>query len=130
MAAKEVPDFIFDAALDTVALGDQIRVLSAYTLGDTHATVVTNTLANQALTPGDGGGDFVIANGDTSGRKITILQQLDVPIGTTGTANHVAITKDAATATVNLVTTVAAQALTSGGTVTVNAYDFEINDPA
>lgn len=126
---KEVPDFILDAALDTVALGDSIRVLSAYTLGDTHATVVTNTIAQGALTPGDGGGDFTIANGDTSGRKITISQQVDLSISTTATANHVAVVKDAATVSVNLVTTTPAQALTSGGTVTVNAYDYEITDP-
>jgi hypothetical protein len=125
---KEVPNIIFDAALDEVATGDRIRVLSAYTLGDTHATVVTNTLADGALTPGDGGGDFTIADGDTSGRKITIEQQVDLPIGTTGDANHVAITLDASTQ-VNLVTTTPTQSLTSGGTVTVNAYDYEITDP-
>lgn len=125
---KEVPNFIFDAALDAVATGDRMRVLSAYTLGDTHATVVGNTIADGALTPGDGGGDFTIADGDTSGRKITMSQQVDLPISTTATANHVAVTLDASTQ-VNLVTTTPAQALTSGGTVTVNAYDYEITDP-
>lgn len=71
------------------------------------------------------GGDFTIANGDTSGRKVTIAQQATLTIDASGTATHVAINDG----TDYYVTTCTSQALTSGGTVTVPAWDIEIADP-
>lgn len=71
------------------------------------------------------GADFTTANGDTNGRKVTIGQQTDVPIDNTGTATHVVISDT----TDIFVTTCTSQALTSGGTVTVPAWDIEIADP-
>lgn len=70
--------------------------------------------------------DYVISNGDTSGRKLAIQQQLDIPIDNTGTGNHVALDDNT---TLLFVTTATSQVLTSGGTVTVNEFDWEIADP-
>ncbi len=58
-----------------------------------------------------------------SGRKNKLAQQADVPIDASGTADHFATTDDT---DLLLVTTCTAQALTSGGTVTVNAVKHEI----
>lgn len=89
----------------------------------TTITDITTTmkLASTSLT----GGDFTIANGDTSGRKSTVAQKTGVSITATGTATHVAIDDG----TDWVVTTCTSQALTSGGTVTIPAWKREIADP-
>jgi hypothetical protein len=70
--------------------------------------------------------DFTGPADDTSGRKITTVQQTDVPVDTTGTATHVAI---CAAAALILVTTCTLQGLTSGNTVTIPAFKDNIADP-
>lgn len=124
--AKYVTDNALDAMLDYIAQGNILTVCSAQPTTRTEA-VTTYKLADVTLTPGDGNGDFTIANGDTNGRKITIAQQADIPIDTTGTATHVAICDGSE---LLLVTTCTSQALTSGNTVTVPAFDDEIADPS
>lgn len=124
--AKWANDNMMDAALDYVATGNIMTVCSAQPTTRTEA-VTTYALADIALTPGDGNGDFTIANGDVSGRKLTITQQADVNIDADGTATHVAICDGT-----NLlyVTTCTSQALTSGNTVTFPAWDIEVADPS
>jgi hypothetical protein len=124
--AKWANDNMMDAALDYVATGNIMTVCTAQPTTRTEA-VTTYALADIALTPGDGNGDFTIANGDTSGRKLTIAQQADVPIDSSGTATHVAICDGT-----NLlyVTTCTSQSLTSGNTVTFPAWDIEVADPS
>lgn len=99
------------------------------------ATVADNTATwtcrdNHALTENASmaGGDYTKANGDTSGRKVTMAQKASINIHTSGTATHVALVDDAQKA-LQEVTTCTSQALTSGGTVTVPAFDHEIADP-
>ena len=67
------------------------------------------------------------ADGDTNGRKLTIDEEADITITSSDDATHVVL----ASATVLIyVTTCTLQALTSGGTVTVPAWDIEIADAA
>lgn len=122
---KVTNDAVYDAALDKIATGNILTVCSAEPSNRTEA-VSTYALADVALTPGNGNGDYVISNGDISGRKVRIAQQTDIDIDTSGTATHVAICDDSI---VLEVTTCTSQALTSGGTVTVPAYDSEFTDP-
>jgi hypothetical protein len=70
--------------------------------------------------------DFTKANGDASGRKVTVAQQSSLPIVKSGTATHIALASPSA---LLYVTTCTDQALTSGGTVTVPAWDIEVADP-
>jgi len=124
--SKSQNDLGLDAALDWYADCDLVTVCSSQPTTYTEA-VTTYKLADIAVTPGDGAGDFTIADGDSSGRKLTTLIQSNVPIDTTGTATHVAWTKSGDT-TLRKVTTCTSQALTSGGTVTIPASDQEIAD--
>lgn len=119
---KYAADAVMDAALDKVATGTVLTVCSQQPTTRTEA-VTTYALADVVID----GTDFTKANGDTSGRKVTVGQQSSVPIDTTGTATHIAIC-DATT--LLYVTTCTSQALTSGGTVTVPAWDIEIADPS
>ena len=75
-------------------------------------------------------GDFTTANGDTSGRKVTMGAKSSVLIDTSGTANHVALVR-VADSTLIYVTTCTSQALTANGSNTVNfpAWKIEIADP-
>lgn len=124
--AKAIVDAVFDAALAKVATGTILTVCSAQPTNRTEA-VTTYALADVTLTAGDGNGDYTIANGDTSGRKVTVAQQANISIDTSGTATHIAICDGS---NLLLVTTCTSQALTSGNTVTVPAFDFEILDPS
>jgi len=71
------------------------------------------------------GGDFSKANGDVSGRKLTVAAQNSLSIDASGSATHIAINNGVD----YYVTTCTSQALTSGGTVSVPAWDIEIADP-
>lgn len=59
--AAVFPDSVYDGALTVIAGADSMEL-------QTSADAV---LCTYTLTAGDGGGTWTIANGDTSGRKIT-----------------------------------------------------------
>ena len=123
---KSVSNDVLDAALDKVATGVLLVACSAEPTTRIEA-VTTYALADISLTPGDGNGDFTVANGDTNGRKVTVAQQAGVTVDTSGTATHVAIVDGT---TLLYVTTCTSQVLTSGNTVTFPAWDIEIADPS
>lgn len=72
--------------------------------------------------------DYTIADGDTSGRKITCGAQNSVPVDVSGSGNHVAHLD-----VVNLkllgVTTCTAVAVTAGGTVNIGSHTLTLPDP-
>jgi hypothetical protein len=70
--------------------------------------------------------DYTVANGDTSGRKITTAAKSGVSVTASGTATHVSL--DDGT-TLLYVTTCTSQSLTSGNTVNIPAWKVEIADP-
>lgn len=121
--AKSTNSLVMDAALDELALATIMVACSAEPTTYVEATS-TYALADVVIGPGD----FTKANGDTSGRKVTLAQQADVPIDSTGDATHVA-TAITASSTLLDVTTCTQQTLTSGGTVTFPAWKHEIADP-
>jgi len=123
--AKSVSDLVLDAALDKSATGNILTVCDTLPTTRTEA-VTTYMLASVVVTAGDGNGDFVISNGDTSGRKLAVAQQASISITNSGDAINVAIC-DASD--LLLVTSCTLQTLTSGGTVTVPTWDQEIADP-
>ena len=120
--AKFVADSVLDAALDVIATGTILTVCSAQPTTRTEATS-TYKLADVVVDSGD----FSKANGDSSGRKVTIAQQADVPVDSSGTATHVALCDGT---NLLLVTTCTSQVLTAGNTVTIPAFDDEIADAA
>lgn len=123
---KFVLDASMDAFLADIATCTTLRVCS----GDPadRAAAITATLASVTLTAGLGNGDYTAANGDTSGRKVTVSQQADITVSASGTTGHVTLDDGV---TMRLKTSTSAIALTAGGgaTVTVNAFDDEIADP-
>lgn len=121
--AKFVPDSTLDGFLDTI-INNATRV----TICSTQPTTYTEANATYALADVTiDSSDFSKANGDTSGRKLTLAQQTGVTIDTSGTAQHVAILNVSGTALL-AVTTCTSQAVTAGNTATINAFDIEISD--
>ena len=118
---KLVTDGLIDGGLDAIALCTGITVCALqptnYADIDAKGLIPRHTLA---------GGDFTIADGDADGRKVTIAQQATLSIDVSGDADHVVIDDGVSE---YYVTTCTSQTLTSGGTVTVPAWDIEIRDP-
>ena len=125
---KSVNNDVLDAMLDYIAdNGDILTVCSTEPTTYTEATA-TYKLADVTLTKGDGNGDYTIGEGDTSGRKLTVAEQANFDVATSGTAQHVAIC-DSVNSKLLYVTTCTSQALTAGNQVTVPAWDIEVADP-
>ena len=116
---KAVSNGFLDGTLDNIAGSTSINVCSAEPANQ--AGIAAVSLADGTI----GAGDFTKANGDTNGRKVTVAQQADLTIDTSGTATHVVIDDG----TDIYVTTCTSIVLTSGGTVTIPAWDIEIADP-
>lgn len=122
--AKFLSDPVFDAALAKIATCTRMVVCSGQPAN--FAGIAAVALADVVLTAGDGNGDYVIANGDVSGRKITVGAQTGVTIDSSGTATHVSLDDGSV---LQLVTTCTSQALTAAGTVDVPAFKCEMTDP-
>lgn len=81
-------DSVLDAALDDVATCNAVHICSAEPAN--FAGIAAVSLGEYTLTAGDGGGDWTIANGDTSGRKITMGAQTGTNASATGTGTDLA----------------------------------------
>ena len=125
MAVKYAPSAVMDAAFDYIDQADTLRVCSTLSGAPTHAQIVTATLASTAITPDT---DFTKSAGDTNGRKVRVAAKAGISISASGTAEQVCLTTTSGSV-VRYVTTCTSQALTSGGTVDVPAWDVEIADP-
>lgn len=118
---KFVPNTTIDALLTEIATCTRQDATSDVST----PTDLTNTLANVTMVAGDGN-DYTIADGDTSGRKVTMAQKTGVSITGTGTALHVVLSL---AGVIKDITTCTSQVLTAGGTVAFPAWDHEVLDP-
>jgi hypothetical protein len=121
--ARNASDTFLDGSLDVlISNGDLLVICSAEPTNLTEA-VTTFALADVSLS----GSDYTKANGDVSGRKVTIAAKSGIAVDTTGTATHVAIVDSG---TELLYTTVCnSQGVSGGGTADTSSFDIEIRDP-
>ena len=124
MCAKWLADSTLELILGLIDNGTRVGVCSGQPAN--FAGIAAVLLAEVVVTAGAGGGDWTLADGDVSGRKLTLAQQADIPIDVTGTATHITVDDGA---TLLAVTTCTSQALTDTGTVTGPAFDVEVADP-
>jgi hypothetical protein len=117
-----------DKNLDEVARADRLFLCSQQpaTFAEASATYM---LAAITLTPGNGNGDWVKANGDVSGRKLTMTEQTGT--GTNpGTANHAAFAVNGSSELL-FVSTMTAFLVAAAVGFTLPAKDiWEIRDPS
>lgn len=125
--AKTVHDDVLDGALNIIKNNATREVACSQ-----QPTTYTEANATYALADVTvDSTDFTAANGDTSGRKLTVAAQSGVLIDASGTATHIALL-DVTNSKLLYVTTCTSQALTANGSNTVNlpAWDIELADPA
>src|SRR5574343_584536 len=87
----------------------------------TRAETITASLASVSVSSSD----FTVADGDISGRKVTVAQKSGT-VSTGGSATHAAIIDGTR---LLVCTTVTAQTLTGSNPVTFPAWDYELRDP-
>ena len=122
--AKELHNDVFDAALDKIATADQLSFCSAQPAN--FAGIAAVMLVEVILTAGDGNGDYVVADGDVSGRKLTVGAQTSMTPTNDGTVTY-AVLDDGTT--LLAATTVTSQAVLDSQTWDSPAFDIEITDP-
>lgn len=122
---KKADNAFYDAALGWLQSG-MVRMAACSAEPANYAGIAAVRLAETTLASGD----FTIANGDTSGRKVTIAAKSGVSISASGTANHIVLHNNSSI--LGYVTTCTALPLTSGAGNTVNfpSWKIEIAAPA
>ena len=121
--AKFASNDVLDGSLNIVRAATRLVAVSGQPAS--YAAADAGRLAEAALTVGD----FALAAGDISGRKVTIAAKSGLSVIAAGTADHVALL-DAGTSRLLYVTTCPAQALPVGGTVSIAAWSVEVGAPA
>jgi len=119
--AKMVDNSVLDAALNVIRGSTRMTVCSAQPAN--YAGIAAVLLAPVTMAPAD----FVIANGDTSGRKVTMGAKSTVPVTASGSATHVCLDNGA---TLLYATTCASVAVTNGGQVNIPTWKVEIASPS
>jgi ABC-type tungstate transport system permease subunit len=127
MASPNLHNDVIDAMLDKIATCNRVDACATEPTNLTEATS-TYTKGNYTLTAGDGNGDWVIADGDTSGRKISITGQSGNNGTGTGTATYLAFSDGT---TLLAVVDGDGDTINSGSAWTITAGKvFEVADPA
>ena len=126
--AKFVADEIMDVALNMIAdIGDTLYACSDQPAN--WAAIAAISLGSVALTEGDGNGDYVVGDGDVSGRKLTLTAQ-EITASDTGNVTHLVIADDVAEA-IAAITTCSSFGVTNGNPFDVASYTiWEIRDPS
>lgn len=119
--AKWQNDLMLDAALDYLTTNGTEYYVCTSQPADRAAALAAAVTANMSPT------FSAKADGVVSGRRVTVQAESGISVTADGTATHLAI----CSATILLyVTTITSQAVTTGGTINVPAWDAEIQDAA
>lgn len=121
--AKFLPDAALDLIGDYVDQSNTMYLCSAQPAN--FAGIAAVALADVAMTVNT---DYAKADGDTSGRKITVAAKAGVNVDTSGTGTHVVLASTG-DSTLRAVTTCVSQAVTAGNQVNFPAWDIEVGDP-
>ena len=116
---------VYDAALQVlIDDGNRLDLCSQEPTNYTQATV-TYSLGNKTSIT-----ISTIADGDVSGRKVTVSATSNGTVGSTGTATHYAISDTVGSQLLAAGELTTSQQVVSGNTFTSEAFDIEIPDPA
>lgn len=125
------PDAVLDAGLDVIALADEMYVTDTEPAAYADIGTTVNILIGPiTLTPGDGNGDFTIADGSPNGRTLTVAAQNGASVVASGTPGFVVLATGGGTDLIRYVTEESTgQALTSGNTANVGSWTVNCADP-
>ena len=119
--AKWVNDDVLDAALEEISTNCNLMIICNAEPA-TRAEALAFALADEPMAAAD----FTITNGDTSGRKLVIVEKPGVGIDVSDNATHIALI-DATR--LLYVTTCVLKALTMGEMVSIPSWKIELRDP-
>lgn len=122
--ARYVHDDVLDAALNVIKTNADKQVICSQQPTTYAEAATTYMLAEVAMT----GTDYTIADGDTTGRKITVGTKTGASVTNSGTGTHVALI-DTVGSRLLFVTTMTSQALTASNPITFNSWTDTIADP-
>lgn len=120
--AKSVDNSVLDGALNIIK-NNAIRQVACSAEPANFAGVAAVTLSTATMASGD----FTVADGDTSGRKVTMGAKSGQTVSANGTVTHVALTDNVSV--LYYVTTTTSKAVTTSDTLNFPAWDIEIADP-
>ena len=121
--SKWSSDLVLDASVDKIATATMLRVCSGASNPADLAAAVSATLASVAVDSGD----FAKSDG-TSGRKVTIATQIDIPITGAGTQDATCITLDDGTDLLYVIPATT-KSLTNGDKISTPAWSVQFSDP-
>lgn len=120
--AKFASEFVLDGSLERVAGATRMVALAGQPAS--YAAADAGKLAEAAMTPGD----FALAAGAVSGRRVSVAAKAGLPVLAAGIADHVALL-DGVAERLLYVTTCPAQSLTPGSSVNIEGWQVEIGAP-
>lgn len=132
--AKSLTANALDAALEYIAARGDLMTLCAGAPEDAADAVALGSSGGKALgsitlTTGVGNGDFTLDDGLSSGRRLIVAAQSAVPIGESGTADHLAIVDTASSELLMVTTLTETQSVSAGEVISVKAFGGEIPQP-
>jgi hypothetical protein len=119
--AKFLSDTLMDQALNYIKNNVTEEYLCTSQPADRAAAIAAAVASKTGLTSAA----FTLADGDVSGRKVTTAAANGLTASAGGTATHIALCSGTV---LLLVGTVTSQVVTSGNTVNIPAFDYEIAD--
>ena len=122
--AKSVHNDVLDAALNVI-LNNCTRITLCSAEPTTYTEAITTYMLLQKTVTS---GDFSIADGDVSGRKLVVAAQTGITPTNAGTATHVALV-DVSNTKLLAVTTMTSKVLATDDLVDIATFDLEIADP-
>ena len=117
--AKKLDNSVYDAALSLIATSNRVSVCTGEPAD--FAGIAALSTGSASLV----GGDFVISDGVTSGRRVNIAEKSYTPTAN-GTATHWAYDNGS---TLLAVTTCTSKAVNIGVNETLTTIDIELADP-
>ena len=122
--ARSQNDLMLDAALNWVKDNtEKMFVMSSGVHPMTYASAKAHALASIAIASTV----FTLADGDVSGRKMTVAIVSGISVTTTGSATHTALVNSTSSFVCYLVPT-STQVVTAGNSLNTTAFDIEIED--
>jgi len=132
MTTKYANDSMMDAALSWVKTNGvkmYVTTASIDSASTPSYTKITSTAALTAAISMSSLASVSLADGDTSGRKLSVPQKASIAVTGSGTAARVCLVNSSGSV-VTYVTTCTSQALASGNTITIPTWDIEVRDPS
>ena len=132
MTTKYQNDLMLDAALSWVKTNGVKMYVTTASIDSTSTPSYTKITSTAALTGAvsiSSLASVALADGDVSGRKLSVPAKSSVAVTGSGTAARICLVNSSGSV-VTYVTTCTSQVLTSGNTVSIPTWDIEIADAA